>query len=139
MSRTNEAKHIEWHKTCKCKCRLNASVCNNNQRWNEDKCVRECKELIDKGVCYKGCIWNPSNCECECDKLCDIGEYLDYSYCKCRKKIVDRLTEECTGNIEETKLVKTSTESEHKCSSCTLYKVLCFGICFTYLPQILES
>ena len=22
MSRTNEARYIEWHETCKCKCRL---------------------------------------------------------------------------------------------------------------------
>ena len=29
MSRTNEARHTKWHKTCKCKCRLYASVCNN--------------------------------------------------------------------------------------------------------------
>ena len=34
ISRTNETRHIEWHKTCKCKCRLDASVCNNKQRWN---------------------------------------------------------------------------------------------------------
>ena len=40
-----------------------------------------------------GFIWNPSNCECECDK-CDIGEYLDYSNCKCRRKLVDPLAEE---------------------------------------------
>ena len=38
MSRTNETRHIEWHETCKCKCRLDASVCNNKQRWNDDKC-----------------------------------------------------------------------------------------------------
>ena len=62
MSRTNETRHIKWHETCKCKCRLDASVCNNKQRWNEDKCMCECKELIDKGVCDKGFIWNPSNC-----------------------------------------------------------------------------
>ena len=31
MSRTNETRHIEWHETCKCKCRLNASVCNNKK------------------------------------------------------------------------------------------------------------
>ena len=31
MSRTNETKHIEWHKTCKCKCRLDTSVYNNKQ------------------------------------------------------------------------------------------------------------
>ena len=29
MSRTNETRHIEWHKTCKCKCRLDASVIVN--------------------------------------------------------------------------------------------------------------
>ena len=34
MSRTNETRHTEWHETCKCKCRLDASVCNNKQRWN---------------------------------------------------------------------------------------------------------
>ena len=76
MSRTNETRHIKWHKTCKSKCRLDASVCNNNQRWNEDKCRCECKELIDNGICDKGFIWNPSTCECECDKSCDIGEFL---------------------------------------------------------------
>ena len=32
------------HETCKCKCRLDASVCNNKQRWNTDKCRCECKE-----------------------------------------------------------------------------------------------
>ena len=38
MSRTNETRHIKWHETCKCICRLDAIVCNNKQRWNEDKC-----------------------------------------------------------------------------------------------------
>ena len=85
MSRTNGTRHIKWHETSKYECRLNASVCNNKQRWNEDKCMCECKELIDKGLCDKGFIWNPSNCKCECNKLCDIGKYLDYSNCKSRK------------------------------------------------------
>ena len=101
MSRTNEARHIKWYETCKSKCRLDLSVCNNKQRQNKDKYRYECKELIDKGVCNKGSIWNPSNCECECDKSCDVGEYLDYENCKCRKKLVDKLVEECTENIEE--------------------------------------
>ena len=26
--RTKETRHTEWHETCKCKCRLEASVCN---------------------------------------------------------------------------------------------------------------
>ena len=38
MSRTNKTRHIEWHKTCKYKYRLHASVCNNKQWWNENKC-----------------------------------------------------------------------------------------------------
>ena len=85
MSRTNETRHIKWHKTCKCICRLDKIIRNSKQRWNEDKCRRKCKELIDKGVCDKGYVWNPSNCECECDTSCNIAEYLDYSSCKCRK------------------------------------------------------
>ena len=32
MSRTNETRHIKWYETCKCKYRLDASVCNNKQR-----------------------------------------------------------------------------------------------------------
>ena len=59
MSRTNETKHVKWHETSKCKCRLDASVCNNKQRWNKDRCRCECKELTDKGACDKGFIWNP--------------------------------------------------------------------------------
>ena len=42
---------IEWCKTCKFKCRLDARVCNNKQRWNKGKCRCECKELIEKGIC----------------------------------------------------------------------------------------
>ena len=38
MSRTNETRHIKWHETCKCKCRLDTNVCNKKQRWNDDKC-----------------------------------------------------------------------------------------------------
>ena len=131
MSTTNEPRHIEWHETCKCKCSLDASVCNNNQCWSEDKCRCECKELIDKGVCDKGFIWSRSNCECECDKSGDIGEYLDYSNCKCWKKLIDKLIEECTENIEETKLAEKTlakNENKHKCSSCTVYIVLFFVI-----------
>ena len=93
MSRTNETRHIKWHGTCKCKCRIDASICNTKQIWNDDKYRCECKELIDKGVCDKGFIWNPSNCECEFDKSCNFGKYLDYKNCKCRKKIIDKLVE----------------------------------------------
>ena len=32
MSTTNETRHIKRHETCKCKCRLDASVCDHKQR-----------------------------------------------------------------------------------------------------------
>ena len=74
-SRINEARHVIWHETCKCICRLSANACNNRHRWNENKRRCECKELIDKGICDQGFIWNPSNCKCECDKSCGMGEF----------------------------------------------------------------
>ena len=111
MSRTYETRHVEWHETYKCKCRLDSSVCNNKQRWNDDKCRCECKELIDKGICDKGFIWNPCNCKYECDKSWDIGEYVDYEICKGRKTLVDKLVAECTENIDKVKVAEiTSTE-----------------------------
>ena len=105
MPRTNEKRDIKWHKTCKCRCRLDPGVCNNKQRWNKDKCRCDCKELIDKEMCDKGFIWNPSNCECECHKSCDIGEYLDYKNCKYRKRIIDKLVYECSENIYENETI----------------------------------
>ena len=104
------------------------------QRWSENKCRCECKGLIDKGVCDKGFTWNPSNCESECDKSCNISEYLDYKNCTRKRKLVNKLTDECTETIDEVKLSKiTHNENENKSSykhnSCTVYIVL-FSIFF---------
>ena len=103
--------------------------------------------MVDKRVCDKGFIGNPSNCECECDKSCSIGEYLDYSDFKCRKKLADALVDECTQNVEETKLVKITVENENnsRCTSFVVYKVLFFvffliiiviGIYFVYYKHV---
>ena len=132
MSRTNETKNIKWHETCKCECRLDAIVCNNKQRWNKNKCRRECKELINKTVCDKNFIWNPSNCECEYNKSCDSSEYLDYINCKYKKRLVNKLVEECNETIDEVKLTKitnTKNKNSYKHKSCTVYIVL-FSIYF---------
>ena len=37
---------------------------------------------------------------------CNTDKYLDYSDCKCKKKLIDPLVEECSENINETELVK---------------------------------
>ena len=85
--------------------------------------------MIHKGVCDKGYAWNPSNCECECDKSCDFGEYLDYENCKCRKRLVDKLIEECNENIEETSLININS-IKYESNFCILYIAL-FSIFFT--------
>ena len=110
--------------------------CSNKQRWHEDKCRSECKELIDKGTCNKGFTWNPSNCECECDKSCDIGEYLDYKNCKCRNKLVDKLVEDCSENIDGNRMLYNesldaipSNDYKKVCNSCTIYIAL-FAVFF---------
>ena len=124
MTSTNETRHIKWHETCKCICRLDKIICNSKQQWNKDKCRCQCKELIDKGVCDKGFIFNPSNFECKSDKSCGIAEYLDYSNCKCRKKLIDTLVEKCTETIEAVNLVNITVENEdsyYNCSSCKVY------------------
>ena len=75
-------------------------------------------------MCDKGFIWNLSNCECECDISCDIGEYLDYEKCKCRKRLIDKLVNECTKNVEEVKpaiITLAENENSYKCSSCIMY------------------
>ena len=86
--------------------------------------------MFHKCICDKGFIWNPSNCECECDKSCDVGEYVDYENCRCRKKIVDKLVEECTENIDKVKIAEcNAVENIRKYNSCKLYIVL-FSIIF---------
>ena len=89
--------------------------------------------MIDKGVNLVSIwfIWNPSNCECECNKSCDVGEYLDYETCKCRKRLIDKLIEKYTENLDKVNLAGINlTKNKHKLSFYTLYIVL-FSIIFT--------
>ena len=62
-------------------------------------------KINGKGIRDKGFIWNSSNYECKCDKSCDIGEYLDYENCSCRKKLVKKLVEECSENIDRNEII----------------------------------
>ena len=100
MSRINETRHVSWHETCTFKCRLDASVFNDKQRWNNSKCRCERKELIVKDIYDDGFIWSPSICECDCDKSFDFREYLDYANCKCRKESFDKLVLQCEDEIK---------------------------------------
>ena len=71
-----------------------------------NKCCGSCNNVNDQysNICVPDVvknIWNPSNCEEEWDKSCDVGEYLDYADCKCRKRLIDKLVEECSKNIDK--------------------------------------
>ena len=65
-------------------------------------------------MCDKGFTWNLSNFECECAKSCGVGEYLDYENCTCRKKLVNKLVDECTQTVEEVKLAKIALAENSK-------------------------
>ena len=60
--------------------------------------------MIEISRCVNGFIWNPSIYWCECDKSWDVGEYLDYKNCKCRKRLTDKLVEECSKILMKKKL-----------------------------------
>ena len=81
--------------------------------------------MTDKGVCDKGYAWNPSNCECKCDKSYGVVEYEN---CKCKKRLIDKLVDECDENIDEVKIV---SESKNKCNSYILLYIVLFSIFFT--------
>ena len=102
-----------------------ASVCKN-------KCRCECEKLIEKGICVKGFISNPSSCECECDKSWDVAKYLDYGNCKCRKIVVDKLVEECSGNFDRNEMIYDGTVNDH----CRIYieLLVIIGISRAYFP-----
>ena len=102
------------------------------------KCRCECKELIDQETCDKGFIWNPSNCEC--DKLCDVGKYLDYRNCKCRKRLTEKLVEECNENIDENEMIDV-TLNDHKnvSGSCTIYIYIVLSAVFFIISISIRS
>ena len=80
-------------------------------------------------MCDKGFICNPSNCEYECDKSCDITEYLDYKNCKCRNKLVDKLVQELSENMDGNKMLHNETLIVIPLN---YYKIVC-NFCTTYI------
>ena len=97
LTMLNKTRNVLWHKSCKCVCKLNSSVCNNKQIWNSNTCRCDCNEDLAGIInCAKGYTWNPSTCEYQCDTWCKPGQYLEQKNCVCR------LISECTSIINET-------------------------------------
>ena len=58
-------------------------------------------------------------------KSCDVGEYLDYENCNCRKKLIDKLVQKYSENIDGNEMIYNRTLNGYKkvCCSCTIYIV----------------
>ena len=41
-ARINEAKTLAKYISLDCKCKVDSTVCNSNQRWNINKCQNKC-------------------------------------------------------------------------------------------------
>ena len=77
--------------------------------------------MISEDVSDKGFIWNSSICDCECGKSCDVGQNLDYENLRCRKKLIDRLVEECSENIDGNEIIYNATLNVKQYASAAQY------------------
>ena len=133
---TNETRCIEWHETCTCKCRFNCSVCDN----------KECNAGMIVNVAVNAKNWMIMACRIKdlsgvlvivSVNVINLTEYLDYKSCRCNKTLVNKLVEECTENIEETRLVKINSTKcnsvENKCKHILAHCTLCYSQYFLQL------
>ena len=70
--------------------------------------------MIDKGRFNNEFIWNPSISECQWDKSCDVGQHLDYKDCKCRKKLIDKLVQQCSEDINGNNMIHNVTLNNYE-------------------------
>ena len=71
------------HISCEHKCKFDGRKCNENQKWNIDKCWCECKK---HNISEKNYIWNPSTCSCKNGKY--LASIIDDSVVRC-DEIID--------------------------------------------------
>ena len=132
-------KELILTKTCRFKCRLDLSVCDDKQRCNNGKCRCKCKELNEKGKYDGRFVWDSIICKSERGKSCDVAEYLDYASCKYSKRMTDKLVEQCREDINVIEIMYNANLNDHKkvCNSCKIYmvlliitstKIMCIGI-----------
>ena len=67
----------------------------------------------------------------------DVGEYLDYKNCKWKNKLVDKLAEKQSKEIDGNEMIYNGTFYDYKnvCNTCTIYIVL-FVIGFLIIISI---
>ena len=79
----DEAKAMNEHISCDCKCKFNNTACNSNQKWNNKTCQCGCKNYRK---CKENYSWNPSTCICENSKY--LKSIADTSVTKCDEIVI---------------------------------------------------
>ena len=129
MWRTNETRHIKYHETYKCRCRLDASFSNNKQRWIKIKADVNVKNWSTKEFVIK-------------DLFGILANVNVINYVMLENKLVQESSEKIDGN--ETN----HNDYKNVCNSCTGYIVLfviafltiiCIKIAFIYFYWYLKS
>ena len=62
-----------------------------------------------------------------------FGEHLGYKNCKCKQRLIDKLVEECSNNIDENRKIYNSTLNDYRkipnfCTVCIVLLVIFFII-----------
>ena len=132
VSGTNEARRIEQHETCKCKCRFKSSVYNNKQRWNDDKFRYKYKELIDKVCPIKDLFGILVIVRGNVINRVILVSIQTIKIVSVKKRLVDKLAEECAEDIDEIRLVEINSTKSTPLKT-NAYCTLCY---FRYFLQL---
>ena len=62
----------------------------------------------------------------------------EYVNCKCRKRLIDKLAEECNEDIDGNEMIYNTTLNKKVCNFCTIYTVL-FVIAFLIIVGITSA
>ena len=101
MPRTNETRHIKWHETCKCKCKLDATLCNNKQRWMMINVAANVKNWLIVVYVIKDILGIPVIVSVNL-----INHVMLVKNCKVEKGWKINVMKECSENTDEAKLTE---------------------------------
>ena len=117
ITKIQEAKTLTKHVSCDCKCRLNSTACNSNQKWNNKMGQWECKNYYK---CKNYHSWNPATCNCKNGKYLEC--IIDESVIMC-SEIVN-----VTGNMSTIVTSIVSINFDDKMEYCILHVVLLVAV-----------
>ena len=142
ITNKNEARTMTKHISCDCKCNLNSTTCNSNQKWNNKTCQWECTNYHKWEKDYR---CNPTRCICENSKYLKI--IVDTSVTECDEIIAvmdivsTKKTNTIATNVMSTALINCHNKKVRDCyilHTVLLAIILLFiiiVICYHYVKQ----